>query len=258
MPISVPSFFKPAGVSVPFVLEDIYLRGGYRCVATLADRDALTSYVKKTGMMVYVIATTELWQLSATATWVKVEFGGKATTYTAKTPLVLNFDNSIEIDSKSILPSYESSEIDSVLCLDASKKPIWKKLTPGPNNTITRISTEYKCPPVANGIPHDFFLPLGKTIITLELKVDAFPVLVQAYSRANYTDANPYRFLSSSTILADEGFSEDASGKRDYKRRYAILTNLDAVASVNIYWRISNLGTDPIAPKMQLTYIVVE
>lgn len=53
MPLSPSSFFiPPAGV--PFVLEDKYLRGGYRVVATNAERDAIAISARKQGMRVLV------------------------------------------------------------------------------------------------------------------------------------------------------------------------------------------------------------
>lgn len=45
------------------IVEDIHLKGGYQTVADTTARDAIAANMRKVGMLVYTIATTELWVL---------------------------------------------------------------------------------------------------------------------------------------------------------------------------------------------------
>lgn len=63
MPLYASAFFVPTSAGVPYILEDIYLRGGYRSVATIAERDAIKSAARKQGAIVYVREDTTLYWL---------------------------------------------------------------------------------------------------------------------------------------------------------------------------------------------------
>lgn len=51
MPLYPSSFFVPPA-GVPFLIEDKYMRGGYRVLATVTDRDAIATAARKAGMLV--------------------------------------------------------------------------------------------------------------------------------------------------------------------------------------------------------------
>lgn len=78
MPIYATTFFLPASAGVPFLMEDIYFRGGYRTVTDEAARDAINMASRKPGMKVYVQSTGKTYtvQTGALGTWVEVEEGG--------------------------------------------------------------------------------------------------------------------------------------------------------------------------------------
>ena len=65
MPINISSFLLPNGNGSFYLLEDVYLKGGYRVVATTADRDVILPGSRKAGMVVFVQADTTMWQLSS-------------------------------------------------------------------------------------------------------------------------------------------------------------------------------------------------
>lgn len=62
MPLYPTSFFIPP-TGVPFIVEDIYVRGGYRVVADLAARDAMTVAGRKQGMICRVLSENTLYEL---------------------------------------------------------------------------------------------------------------------------------------------------------------------------------------------------
>lgn len=74
MPVSVSSILVPkSGAKWP-VLDDAYIKGGYRVVANLAARDALYTDSQqklglKIGMLVCCIDTFTTWQYVAVNTW---------------------------------------------------------------------------------------------------------------------------------------------------------------------------------------------
>lgn len=69
MPISLTSYLTPKNGAKWFLLEDIYLRGGFRVVATVAERDTLHASTKKVGMLVAVLEDGKIWKLTASSTW---------------------------------------------------------------------------------------------------------------------------------------------------------------------------------------------
>lgn len=63
MSIGLTDILTPLGVFP--VLEDINLKGGYQTVADVTARDAIAPASRKAGMLVYTVATTQLWVLGA-------------------------------------------------------------------------------------------------------------------------------------------------------------------------------------------------
>ena len=62
MPLYPTSFFiPPAGV--PFIVEDKYVRGGYRVAANVAERDAIAVAGRKQGMLVRCMDDDTIWEL---------------------------------------------------------------------------------------------------------------------------------------------------------------------------------------------------
>ena len=61
MSIGITDIIAPLGVFP--ALEDISLKGGYQTVADVTARDAIATNQRKVGMLVYTVATTQLWVL---------------------------------------------------------------------------------------------------------------------------------------------------------------------------------------------------
>lgn len=75
MPLTPTSFFIPASPAIPYLLEDKYLKGGYRCVADEAERDSIHVGARKPGMRVFVASNGKTWTVNSGAltTWVEVK-----------------------------------------------------------------------------------------------------------------------------------------------------------------------------------------
>lgn len=87
MPINVAANLQPRNATNPdpalrgtyFLLEDIYLKGGYQVRATVADRDSINELNLKAGMLVRTQDTGTIWQLGDDlATWTELQLGGGA------------------------------------------------------------------------------------------------------------------------------------------------------------------------------------
>ncbi len=68
MPLYASAFFIPTSAGVPYILEDIYIRGSYRSVATIAERDAIRPAARKQGMICFVREDLTFYWLPDTVT----------------------------------------------------------------------------------------------------------------------------------------------------------------------------------------------
>jgi hypothetical protein len=76
MPIRVTSFYLPASPSLPYILEDVYVRGGFRSVATETDRNGISPLSRKIGMLVYCVDVDKYFRLgSDKLTWYEMNLG---------------------------------------------------------------------------------------------------------------------------------------------------------------------------------------
>ena len=76
MPVQLSSFLVPRNGNTWYLLEDIYLKGGFQVVADTATRDLINNANRKAGMIVYTQFDKLMWQLSADlVTWASFSFG---------------------------------------------------------------------------------------------------------------------------------------------------------------------------------------
>lgn len=68
MPIYVASNFLPKSLGPFPVVEDTYMAGGFRTVATTTDRDSITAMRRREGMLVFVRSDSKLYQLDTDLT----------------------------------------------------------------------------------------------------------------------------------------------------------------------------------------------
>lgn len=97
MPLYPTSFFIPP-TGVPFIVEDKYVRGGYRVAANVAERDAIAVAGRKQGMLVRCMDTDTIWELvGGTSNTAWREFD--ATKYIKLgAPLILSEDGTVVLD----------------------------------------------------------------------------------------------------------------------------------------------------------------
>jgi hypothetical protein len=77
MAIDLVSFLRPKNGNTFALLEDVYLKGGYRSVANATERDAIDPLCRKSGMLVLTRDNTTIWKLSDDLTsWTTFGFEG--------------------------------------------------------------------------------------------------------------------------------------------------------------------------------------
>lgn len=136
MPLYASAFFVPTSAGVPYILEDIYLRGGYRSVATIADRDAIKSAARKQGAIVYVREDTTLYWLPDTVVagsdaWKPFDVT-RYVNFVWDDPLSLDTEAEegkfhVKIDEKRIVPVILEEHAGFVLTA-GENGPVWVKL----------------------------------------------------------------------------------------------------------------------------------
>ena len=134
MPLYASAFFLPTSQSVPYLLEDVYLRGGFRTVATIEARNAIRIPARKQGMMVFVQEDKTLYHIPGStggaAAWEKWD-ATKYVNFQYDAPLSLEEneetgERTLTIDQQRIVPVISEEEADYILIATAAG-PVWAK-----------------------------------------------------------------------------------------------------------------------------------
>lgn len=139
MPIYASAFFIPTSASIPYILEDVYLKGGYRSVATIAERDAIKTAARKQGALVYVREDNTIYWLpdaviAGAAAWKPFDVT-KYVNFVWKDPLKMEEKDgkfNVSIDEKRIVPLIIDTNTGNIL-LATAEGPKWQKFDPLPS-----------------------------------------------------------------------------------------------------------------------------
>lgn len=140
MPIYASAFFIPTSASIPYILEDVYLKGGYRSVATIAERDAIKTAARKQGALVYVREDNTIYWLpdaviAGAAAWKPFDVT-KYVNYIWKDPLKMEVGSdgkaTVSIDEKRIVPLIIDEQNGNIL-LATAEGPKWQHFDPLPS-----------------------------------------------------------------------------------------------------------------------------
>lgn len=260
MPVNMTSFLLPASAALPYLLEDKYLRGGMRCLATLAERDAMSAGNKKPGALCYITETNKIYQLGKdNATWGELKLGAN---FKFNSPFVTATDADgltvVGLDPNSQVPEPEFAGM--TLMSGANGQMVWVDMSGNPDKGV-RLTVEYEAPSyITPGQSHDFDLTMSRTIMLLKVELNAFDIELSAYESSERLDRNPYIFRSSANFLIDDGVftdvDEDNNEVTRKARRYSFLSNAANLPAVS--WRMKNIGNSPAKPKLTVTYLVME
>lgn len=121
MPLYASGFFIPSSAGIPYILEDVYQKGGYRSVATIAERDAIKTAARKQGMLVYVREDNTLYEIPGATVagadaWKKFD-ARKYVGFDFKAPLAISEEFEVTIDELRLVPTMEGVEKGKVLAV---------------------------------------------------------------------------------------------------------------------------------------------
>lgn len=135
MPLYASAFFLPTSQAIPYLMEDVYIRGGFRSMATIADRDAIRPAARKKGMVVYVQEDDTIYWIPGPATagaaaWKKWDVT-KYVNFILDNPLLLTEneetgERTLSIEPTRVVPVISEDEADYVL-LAGAEGPVWAK-----------------------------------------------------------------------------------------------------------------------------------
>jgi hypothetical protein len=255
MPLRASSFFIPTG-STPFVLEDIYLRGGLRVVPTMVERDAIVSFARKAGMLVVTADNNKIWQLDADLITFNEFSTGGGKNYAGISPIAVLINGDISIDLHYLVP--QTGEVGDFLVKDSASNPSWQSVNLA-GVSGTRLTTQYKTPGAIEPlVPFDFVVHMSQAVMMLETTLDVPGVKLEGFAKPDRAELNPYTFISTPDILSDTGITLRSDGTQAKGRRYNVLANLETPALSNIYWRITNTGQVPVMPTIDFTYLIMQ
>lgn len=132
MPLYPTSFFLPPA-SVPFLIEDKYVRGGFMTVPNAAARDAMHVALRKKYMIVITQDDGLMWTIGAsTSVWLPVNLA-----YNVKFGEEFTIDN----DGNVILANAASATPGQVLTVTAEGKTVWATAPGASAGTLPDEST---------------------------------------------------------------------------------------------------------------------
>ena len=264
MPIPLGTFLSKANpTTVPFLVSDTDLRGGFRIVADHTVRDSIHSAARQPGMLVLTQNDGVIWQLlQGNTDWVEWSApsggGGGGSDYITSvvSPLEVDVSGSLSITENRLLPAIGDAGFVPVKQLNGSV--LWESISAGGNvgTRATVTKNDFAAIPATNDV--NFTLSMSRTCMLMKVEVNAPDLLVQCFGTPARDEENPYTFKSATGRLFDTGVSVLPDDSLQYNRRYAFVANQEAPTTTDLYWSITNQGAVSVTPVLTITYLVLE
>lgn len=257
MPVVMSSFIVPVSTALPYLIEDKYVKGGLRFVATELERDAIHTFARKEGMLVYVKETKKYYQLGTDlVTWSKASLGGSDQVFEFSAPIKADL-----VDGKTVVSLAPSQVIPTspgagyALVSGDKQTLIWLDMF-GQQSRGTRNSVQFEASAtLMPGAHEDFELAMSSTSILLDVALSAFDVELTGWRDETRSELNPYTFVSTQDMLIDQGVSV-VDGEYVKHRRFAILAT--SKGGSTHYFRFTNVGSTPCKPKVTIQYLALQ
>lgn len=263
MPIYMNAFLLPTSPSLPFLLEDVYVKGGFRTVATDADLEKVHGFARKEGMMVYSIESKITYQLGADKkTWTPFKPGGEEVEFNildhvdTENPLMMT-----PVGKKQVISLMNSQKIPPApgagytLVSDATGGLMWVDLS-GAQNRGQRGAFEFEAPDyIQPGQQYDFSFTASATMLLIDVILSAAEIDLKIFSSSTRDDLNPYHFISSADMKQDVGIRYE-NGKAVKLRRYSFLAANGN--SKTLFCRFLNIGSAQAKPTLKINYLTLE
>lgn len=256
MPVSVTTFFLPANAGVPFILEDLYLRGGFKVYDTIEDRDNSHPFSRKPGMLCYTTDQDTYFKLlSDRITWEEFTVGGDGglSAESIAEPLYINEDGKLAVREYAMLPKV--TEPNQTLVTTNQNTVEWQDKVV---NTGQRSRAIFESPTsVESGETVEFELEMAKSVLLVTTKLSSPGLLLEGFASNLRDDPNPYTFQSTGDYLVDEGIKVEGESETAV-RRYSLMSNKEEPVVSTLYFRLTNKGDLSITPKVEITYVSLE
>lgn len=260
MPITATDYFVPGSQYIPYLLEDSYLKGGFRVFDTIAARDQYIQHAasiawlpemdsRKIGMLCSVIETDTIYKLNTDKlTWSELELGGSAE-LSVDNPLRI-VDDVLSIDPFYVIP--DGGNAGDVLTRASNGTLIWTtpQIGQGVRGVIQYTPEDF----IAPGGLHSFTLDMPACVMLIRVELSAPEIKLEGWETAERTSQNPYTFVSSETQMVDNGI-RDQNGEQTKFRRYSFLANQDEPVAPSQYFTLTNLGAVDLKPTVTITYL---
>ena len=264
MAIVLPTFLLRSNpATVPYLVADIDIKGGFRVVDDHSARDSIHIVAKKPGMLVLTRNDGIIWQLlTGNVDWVEWSApsggggGGSGTVTSAADPLNIDVAGNLTIDPNRILPAF--GDAGQIPVKQSGGGVAWEKVTArGSVSTRTAIvKSDFAALPVTSDV--NFTLAMSRTCMLMEVTVNAPDLYVQCFSTPDRDEENPYTFKSAVGRLTDTGVSELPDESLQFNRRYAFVANQESPTTTDLYWSITNQGAVSVTPVLTVKYLVLE
>lgn len=254
MPVMMTSFLLPSNNSLPFLVQDIHLKGGLRCVKSVTDRDAIKSAARSAGMMVWVSDDKQMYQLTDDLkTWEDAKLGNNLV-FESPLQVTQNANNEqvVTLEDSQLIPKADTAGL--VLTSSVDGGLTWANFA-GSAGAGARLKVEYSAQDfIKPGENLNFTLDMAKTCMLLIVELNAFDIELQFHSTESRNDRNPYVFRSTVDFLKDDGVMiENETIVK--KRRFSFLSVEEGVTHYGV---MRNLGSSAAQPKVSVTYLVME
>lgn len=171
----------------------------------------------------------------------------------------LSNNNSLAIDGSGKLTVAGTDAAANGHILTKSGSTVAWAAPAGSGFTPIRVTpAAYVSPSLAQNASADFSITgAGNSAIVLNLTVNRADALVECFETSARTSGNPYKFLSYTGHLTDDGTSVLEDLSIQYNRKYAIIVNRDNTDTT--YWfRVTNKNAASVSITVTMDLLVIQ
>ena len=185
-----------------FLFEDLLLKGGYSVVDDLTARDALPPSRLKEGKLVMTKSDKKIWIIDK---------------------LDIIYDEFGEEVAKPVWSEFKiAGSADNIDLSIYQRKSQTLPFVSVPTNATRTVQINN----------------MGKTALLYDLRTSV-PSKVEIFGMPDYSDDNPYSFVSTPELLHDDGSTVMSDGSRLWGRKYSILSNLEVPPRAALFLRVT-------------------
>lgn len=245
MALQIASNLTPAGTGAYYLLEDVYLKGGFSVQDSVSARDAIALSNLKMGQLVLTVAEQKIWQV---------------------TDLVLQSRDNPDVTESVTWTEFLTGGVSDDAPQDGKtygrQDGAWVQVQAGsggptgltPTSRTVAIQT---ISGLTQGVDQTFTLQLAVSCIVLKLSVSR-PCKISAYGTPSMDEPNPYQFQGTDDHLTDDGSMLLSDGTVFRTRNFSIFANMEDTPTENMYFVASATDDGEGDVVLTVTYLPLE